>query len=243
MAQRLVGGDGHGVRKVQAAQAFAHGDAHARVGVAGEDGRIDAGALTAEQQERVGAVFDAGMQSRCRPREQVQLVASVRFEERVGACPAHDVHVVPVIAPGACEIALRVYKVDRCIARVNNPKNLRIFRKLGIECVSSTTLIGRMIEEEATLGNLNAMSTLAQGNIGIVEVKVREFRTAGLSPLNGASIYDEIDYPDEALPIAVVHDGVPQLVDEDTRVLVGDTVLVAAPTESIPDVRAAFRII
>ena len=143
----------------------------------------------------------------------------------------------------ACEIALRVYKVNRCIARVNNPKNLRIFRKLGIECVSSTTLIGRMIEEEATLGNLNAMSTLAQGNIGIVEVKVREFRTAGLSPLTGASVYDEIDYPDEALPIAVVHDGAPQLVDEDTRVMIGDTVLVAAPTESIPDVRAAFRII
>ena len=143
----------------------------------------------------------------------------------------------------ACEIALRVYKVKRCIARVNNPKNLRIFRKLGIECVSSTTLIGRLIEEEATLGNLNAVSTLAQGNIGIVEVKVREFRTAGLSPFMGASIYDEIDYPDEALPIAVVHDGIPQLVDADTRVVVGDTVLVAAPTDSIPEVRAAFRVI
>lgn len=143
----------------------------------------------------------------------------------------------------ACEIASRVHKVNRCIARVNNPKNLRIFRKLGIECVSSTTLIGRMIEEEATLGNLNAMSTLAQGNIGIVEVRVREFRTPGLSPLTGASVYDDIDYPDEALPIAVVHDGTPQLVDEDTRVVVGDTVLVAAPTENMAEVRAAFRFI
>ena len=143
----------------------------------------------------------------------------------------------------ACEIASRVYKVKRCIARVNNPKNLRIFRKLGIECVSSTTLIGRLIEEEATLGNLNAVSTLAQGNIAMVEVKVREFRTAGLSPINGASIYDEVDYPDEALPIAVVHDGIPQLVDEETRIVPGDTVIVAAPSESIPDVRTAFRFV
>ncbi len=143
----------------------------------------------------------------------------------------------------ACEIASRVYKVKRCIARVNNPKNLRIFRKLGIECVSSTTLIGRLIEEEATLGNLNAVSTLEQGNIGILEVKVREFRTAGLNPIEGASLYDEVDYPDEALPIAVVHDGAPQLVDEDTRVVPGDTVIVATPTEIIPEVRAAFRFI
>ncbi|MDO4889885.1 MAG: TrkA family potassium uptake protein, partial [Coriobacteriaceae bacterium] len=135
----------------------------------------------------------------------------------------------------ACEIALRVFKVNRCIARVNNPKNLRIFRKLGIECVSSTTLIGRLIEEEATLGNLNAVSTLAQGNIAMVEVKVREFRSGGLSPINGASVYDDVDYPDEALPVAVVHDGTPQLIDEDTRVVPGDTVIIATPTELIPD--------
>uniref|UniRef100_UPI0026749C25 potassium channel family protein n=1 Tax=uncultured Adlercreutzia sp. TaxID=875803 RepID=UPI0026749C25 len=48
----------------------------------------------------------------------------------------------------SCEIAQRVFHVPRCIARVNNPKNLRIFREVGIECVSSTTLIANLIEEE-----------------------------------------------------------------------------------------------
>ena len=143
----------------------------------------------------------------------------------------------------ACELASRVFNVGRCIARVNNPKNLRIFRKLGIECVSSTTLIAHLIEEEATLGNLNAVSTLAQGNIGLIEVKVREFRSGGLSPITGALLYDEVDYPDEALPIAVVHNGTPQLVDEDTRIVPGDTVVIATPTESIPEVRSAFRVL
>jgi NDP-sugar pyrophosphorylase family protein len=109
--------------------------------------------------------------------------------------------------------------------------------------IQGETLIGRLIEEEATLGNLNAVSTLAQGNIGLLEVKIREFRTAGLSPMTGALLYDEVDYPDEALPIAVVHDGTPQLVDEETRVVPGDTVIVATPTELIPEVRTAFRFI
>lgn len=141
----------------------------------------------------------------------------------------------------ACEIASRVFSVNRCIARVNNPKNLRIFRKLGIESVSSTTLIGRLIEEEATLGNLNAVSILAQGNIAIIEVKLKEFHSGRYSPTAGASLFDDVDYPDEALPIAVVHDATPQLVDDETTVVPGDTVLIATPTELIPQVRAAFR--
>ena len=141
----------------------------------------------------------------------------------------------------SCEIASRVFSVKRCIARVNNPKNLRIFRKLGIESVSSTTLISRLIEEEATLGTLNAVSILAQGNIGIIEVKIREFHSGRYSPTAGASLYDEVDYPDEALPVAVVHDGTPQLVDEETKIRPGDTVLVATPTELISQVRQAFR--
>ena len=52
----------------------------------------------------------------------------------------------------SCEIASRVFNVPRCIARVNSPKNLRIFREVGIESVSSTTLIANLIEEETMAG-------------------------------------------------------------------------------------------
>ena len=41
----------------------------------------------------------------------------------------------------SCEIAQRVFNVPRCIARVNNPTKLRIFKEVGIECVSSLSLI------------------------------------------------------------------------------------------------------
>ena len=60
----------------------------------------------------------------------------------------------------ACEIATRVFNVNRCIARVNNPKNRRIFREVGIESVSSTMLIANMIEEEALMGGVG-------GNAGL----------------------------------------------------------------------------
>ena len=41
------------------------------------------------------------------PREQVQLVGGVGLEELVGARPAHDVDVVPIVAPRARKVALR----------------------------------------------------------------------------------------------------------------------------------------
>lgn len=47
----------------------------------------------------------------------------------------------------ACELAKTICGVPRCIARVNNPRNERIFRRMGIESVSSTTVISRLIEE------------------------------------------------------------------------------------------------
>lgn len=72
----------------------------------------------------------------------------------------------------SCEIAQRVFRVPRCIARVNNPKNERIFRKVGIECVSSTTLIANLIEEEALLGSVSVVSSLTHGNVALAEVMV-----------------------------------------------------------------------
>src|SRR5829696_3612540 len=48
-----------------------------------------------------------------------------------------------------CQTAKRLFNVPRTIARVNNPKNEEIFRRLGIDVtVSSTNIILSIIEQE-----------------------------------------------------------------------------------------------
>ncbi|MDQ3929672.1 MAG: TrkA family potassium uptake protein, partial [Chloroflexota bacterium] len=48
-----------------------------------------------------------------------------------------------------CQTAKKLFHVPRTIARVNNPKNEEIFKKLGIDVtVSSTNLILNIIEQE-----------------------------------------------------------------------------------------------
>jgi len=58
----------------------------------------------------------------------------------------------------ACQIAKKYFDVRRTIARVNNPKNINVFKQLGVDSVvSSTALIADIIELEvdwAWLGNM-----------------------------------------------------------------------------------------
>ncbi|MBQ9954212.1 MAG: TrkA family potassium uptake protein [Eggerthellaceae bacterium] len=138
----------------------------------------------------------------------------------------------------SCEIAKRVFNVPRCIARVNNPKNLRVFRKTGIECVSSTTLIATLIEEETLMGSVNVTSALTHGNVSLNEIVVPRMRHH--SGGSGVSV-DEVVLPQGALIAAVVtKDGV-EVVSPETLLFPGDRAIVVAENDIMPEVRAVFR--
>jgi len=72
----------------------------------------------------------------------------------------------------ACELAKVTFNVPRTVARVNSPKNEKIFRKMGIEAISTTTIISRLIEEETTIGDVITLYTLKKGQISLVEVEI-----------------------------------------------------------------------
>lgn len=75
----------------------------------------------------------------------------------------------------ACQVAKHKFKVPRTIARINNPKNEKLFKELGIDVtVSSTNIILEHIEEEVPTHPLVHLLTLKGGGLEIVEVKVPE---------------------------------------------------------------------
>lgn len=138
----------------------------------------------------------------------------------------------------SCEIASRVFRVNRCIARVNAPKNQRIFRALGIESVSSTELIASLIEEETLLGSVSVVSSLTHGNVLLSEVVVPRMRNH--SNREGIHLAD-IGMPEKSLIVAVATaDGV-EVASSDMVLYPGDKVVVVADNEIIGDVRALFR--
>ncbi len=138
----------------------------------------------------------------------------------------------------ACEIAQRVFRVPRVIARVNNPKNLRIFREVGIECVSSTTLIANLIEEEALLGSVSVASSLTHGNVALSEVVVPRMRHHS----NEAGIQiDSIPMPDDSLIAAVATKDDVKVASDNLTLYPGDKAIVVADNDVIDEVRAIFR--
>ena len=138
----------------------------------------------------------------------------------------------------SCEIAQRVFNVPRCIARVNSPKNLRIFKEVGIECVSSTTLIANLIEEETLLGSVSVASSLTHGNVTLTEIVVPRMRHHS----NEAGILvSSVPMPENSLIVAVSTTDDVQVVGEDTYLMPGDTAIIAADNEVLDEVRSLFR--
>lgn len=146
-----------------------------------------------------------------------------RFQEEAGIERA-DIFVATTGADEenlvSCELAKTFFSVPRVIARVNNPKNERIFHVSGVEAVASTTIISKMIEEEATFSQLRTLGVLRQGNLSIVEVDV----PAASVPRDGVKVSD-LKLPAGVVLAARMRGDDVEVVSGGTDVRPGDTLV------------------
>ncbi|MCL2826095.1 MAG: TrkA family potassium uptake protein [Eggerthellaceae bacterium] len=138
----------------------------------------------------------------------------------------------------SCEIAQRVFTVPRCIARVNNPKNLRIFREVGIESVSSTTLIANLIEEEALLGSMRIASSLMHSNVILSEISVPK---TGMHAAEKGVLVSEVAMPEQSIIAAVSTKDNVLVARPETPLYPGDTAIIIADESVIGEVRSIFK--
>jgi len=73
----------------------------------------------------------------------------------------------------ACQVAKHKHNVPRIIARIRNPQNEIVFKKLGVDVtVSATNIILEHIEEEVPTHPLIHLLTIRDKGLEIVEVKI-----------------------------------------------------------------------
>ena len=135
----------------------------------------------------------------------------------------------------ACQVARHRFKAKRIVARINNPKNETIFRKLGIDVtVSATSVILSQIEQELPVHPLIPLLQLRSG-FEIVEVKIPD--EAGVL---GDKLGD-IELPERSLVWGIVDaDGNPKVATADTVLHRGDEVVAVTLKESEDALRAAL---
>jgi trk system potassium uptake protein TrkA len=120
----------------------------------------------------------------------------------------------------SCQLAKTAFGVPRAVARVNNPKNEHIFNALGIEAISSTTIISRMIEEESTIGDIRTLATLRKGNMAVVEIEL---------PTDRCVVCDkrvaDLKLPVDCVLFAIVRGEEVMTVHGDTTLEAGDVIM------------------
>jgi len=95
-----------------------------------------------------------------------------------------------------CQVARHKFSVGRTIARINNPKNERIFRRLGIDVtVSSTEVILSQIEQAIPAQSLAHLLTLRGVGVSFVELEVPAASPAVGRPLRDLGVPDDCVFP------------------------------------------------
>ncbi len=129
----------------------------------------------------------------------------------------------------ACQLARVEFGVRRTISRVNTPKNVAIFQKLGIEAVSSTQLISQLLENEFGVGELIHLSSLKGGKVSLVEVRVPAAGEGAQVPK--ARFVSDLDLPHDVVLCAIFREEQVIIPRGTTQLLPGDEVLALTTPE------------
>ncbi len=133
----------------------------------------------------------------------------------------------------ACQLALTTFSVPRVVARVNLPRNEALFRSLGIEAISTTTLISRLILEHLPVGELVHLSTLAPGRLELVELD--------LPAQTPTRRLVELALPRGCVLVCIVRGDEALVPHGDTELRGGDRVVAVATPERERELRTALR--
>ena len=134
----------------------------------------------------------------------------------------------------ACQLALAAFEVPRVLARVNQPENEELFQRLGIEGISSTTLISRLIREQLSVGELIHVATLRAGTVNLVEMDIPAGETKRPRPIK------ELPLPVGAVVVCIFRDEQTIVPSPTSHILPGDHVIALTRPEGEDELRAAL---
>jgi trk system potassium uptake protein len=128
----------------------------------------------------------------------------------------------------ACQLARSYFGVPRTIARVNNPKNIQVFKRLGVDSVvSSTAYIADMLSQEVDWAGINQMLSKKVGGMRIKDIPVGEASAAA------GEIVSRLDLPRGTILMSVIRNEEVLIPNGQTRIQAGDSVIALSGEENM----------
>jgi trk system potassium uptake protein TrkA len=137
----------------------------------------------------------------------------------------------------ACQVAKHKHNVPRTIARLRNPQNAGLFKKLGVDVTISTTdIVLEAIEREVPTHPLTEVMAIEEKGLVIVDVKISaESKTVG-------KMVKDLSLPKEAkLALVIPNEGSAQVPTANTILNSGDQIIAVTSPESKEALKSALR--
>lgn len=122
-----------------------------------------------------------------------------------------------------CYLAKELFGVKRTVARVNDPKHIPLYKYMEVDNpVDSTSIVARIVEEEASFTDVMSLLSIKKGRLSIVRVDIPQ-----TSPVANKALKD-ISLPHNSVLISILRG--PDIIVPygSTVILPGDEVIAAA---------------
>ncbi len=134
----------------------------------------------------------------------------------------------------ASQIAKKVFRVPKVIARVYDPKRADIYKKLGLDIISGTVLVAAMVRDKI-IENRFTSYLVETGELGVLEINAS-------ADIKGKKV-SEINISNEFIVVTIERRKKVIIPDPDTRIEADDKVIGVVRTESLAKVKTVFKLI
>ena len=121
-----------------------------------------------------------------------------------------------------CQTADKVFNIKKTFSLVNDPKNVELFKKLGVETVISTSLIiSAIIEQKVSVDDINTLFSLDEGNITVMEIEINETDPAT------RKILKELKMPEDSIISYIIRKNGEKIIPRvETMITGGDNLII-----------------
>jgi len=133
----------------------------------------------------------------------------------------------------ASQIARKMFKVPRVIARVYDPQRADIYKKFDLDIISGTTLVAAMIRDKI-IENRFTGYLVETGELGVIEI-------IATKDLEGKRV-SELNIPDEFSVVVIERKKKVIITETFTKIELGDKVMGLVRTASLKKVKQIFKL-
>lgn len=121
----------------------------------------------------------------------------------------------------ACQLCKKIYKVEKVVSLLGDPNKIEFFAKLGVDTtVSAVNMVTKIVEQQALIDDMTNIIPVGQGRVQILEIHINED-----SPALEKKIW-EINFPKDCIVGCVLRGDNTIIPRGDTRILLGDTLVI-----------------